>query len=121
MFNLPEPSCPRGYTGRDLETVFGEEGLQAFREFMAFQTAGFCDGRTYHHNRAHGGFCRLPASEGGAGHHDGDGFGWQCDYTGTGYYEDTECAGAPHGVVTYRHDVLRWVEHTTKGTRLIWD
>jgi hypothetical protein len=118
---LPDPSCPQGYTTADLETLFGEAELRDFREFMTGQTAGICSGQTYHHNRAHGGYCRTPAAEGGAGHHDGDGFTWQCDYTGSGYYEDSGCAGSPHGGVTYRHDVQRWVDHKTKGTALIWD
>lgn len=118
---LPEPSCPLGYTRTDLEKLFSESELEGFYKFMSGQTVSLCDGRRYHYNRAHGDWCRTPVSEGGSGHQDGDEFDWRCDYTGSGYYEDTECAGSPHGIVTYYYDVQRWVDHKTKGARLIWD
>lgn len=36
-------------------------------------------------------------------------------------HEPTECAGNPHGLVTYRYDVERYIDHRDNGTPLIWD
>jgi hypothetical protein len=118
---LPEPSCVLGYTAADLNAIFTEAEMQAFSEFMFGQTQVICDGRQYHYNRAHGEWCRRPVLEGGSGHTDDDDLDWRCDYASGGYYEDSVCAGNAHGIITYVHDVQRYVDHKMKGTPLIWD
>lgn len=46
--NLPESSCPYGYTYDDLEKILGHR-LKAFWKWMTGQTMMLCDGRTYSH------------------------------------------------------------------------
>lgn len=97
---MPEPSCPHGYTQSDLEALFGE-ALPKFSKWMTGQTMMICEATQYHYNRKHGTFC---------GHdEDSEEETWQCDYVGTGYYEPSECADNPHGVVAYVSDVVRFV------------
>lgn len=96
---LPPPSCPHGYTRADLENILGS-ALPRFNKWMVGQTAMICEAQQYHHDRAHGEYC---------GHEDGEDFTWKCDYTGTGYYEPSECADNPHGMIVYVSDVYRFV------------
>jgi hypothetical protein len=96
---MPEPSCPHGYTRSDLEAILGSD-YDAFGRWMCGQTMMICEATTYHHDRKHGEFC---------GHVEGDEETWQCDYVGTGYYEPSECAETPHGVVVYRCDLRRFM------------
>lgn len=96
---LPEPSCPHGYTQADLENILGAS-LPAFDKWMRGQTMSICEAAQYHYDRAHGEFC---------GHAEGDEETWKCDYTGTGYYEPSSCAGNPHGIVVYGTDLKRFM------------
>lgn len=91
--------CPQGVTHDELEAILGDR-LQEFGKWMTGQTMSYCDGRTYVHNRAHNAICP---------HLDGDVYTWECDYPGGGHYEDTVCAGRPHGPVVYRSDLDRFL------------
>ena len=46
---LPAPNCTWGYTGDQIEEIFGPEGSQrrdAFSRWMSGQTRTLCEGRT---------------------------------------------------------------------------
>jgi hypothetical protein len=47
---LIEPSCPRGYTSRDIYNMLGDED-EAFWHFMRGQTMSLCNGSTYDHDK----------------------------------------------------------------------
>lgn len=109
---LPEPSCPGGYTWSDLEALLGP-GLPKFNQWMSGQTMMLCDGKRYHYDRAHTSAC---------GHVDGDPFDYKCEYTGTGRYCATSCSDLPegalidwdedltgHGPVVYASDLERYL------------
>ena len=97
--DMPTSSCPHGYTESDLETILGSR-LPAFMRWMRGQTVMLCEARSYHHDQAHGEYC---------GHTEGEDFTWNCDYTGTGYHEPSECADAPHGMIVYTSDLARYL------------
>lgn len=92
--------CPQGVTHDELVTLLGDR-LDEFSRWMAGQTMSYCNGKTYAHNRSHGESC---------GHAEGEPFTWKCDYPGGGHYEDTVCAGNPHGPVVYRSDLDRFMQ-----------
>lgn len=109
---IKNPSCPQGYTDDDITEILGSR-KPAFSRWMFGQTAGICTGKSYHHNRKHDYNCRdlssYLISKGYKPHADNDDFDWFCGYTGDGSYEDTECAGNPHGPVVYRTDLNRFL------------
>jgi hypothetical protein len=112
--DLPEPSCPMGYTESDLRAIFGDE-FDVFMHWMRGQTMGICDGKQYHHDRKHTEDCMIIspllklADPDAEPHTEDSEFDWYCGYTGTGYYEGSECAGNPHGVVAYISDLKRYI------------
>lgn len=132
---LPAPSCPQGYTLNDLKEIFGDDSLPAFSRWMNGQTMSLCNGRSYRYNRIHTGKCELdkpdcaPAWSGltdhdcitHCGHDEGDPFAWFCGYAGGGIEVATQCGGNPHGLITYRHDVERYIESIRTGRPAIWD
>jgi hypothetical protein len=104
-------SCPQGLTESDLQELFGDR-LPEFDRWMFGQTSGLCDGRQFHYIRVHNRYCKTDHMPGTRwyekAHAEGDDFTWRCGYDG-GYYEPTECAANPHGMVTYRSDVERFL------------
>jgi hypothetical protein len=38
-----------------------------------------------------------------------------------GCHERTDCAGSPHGAITYEWDVRRYIDNRDHGTPLVWD
>jgi hypothetical protein len=104
-------SCPQGLTESDLEEVIGPD-LSDFNHWMRGQTMSVCDGQRYHHNRVHTEECGKDSMPGTRwsekAHAEGDPFTWRCGYDG-GYYEPSECAGTPHGIVVYPSDVERYL------------
>lgn len=109
---LKEPSCHLGYTEDDLTEILGDREPE-FSNWMTGQTAAICSGRRYHHDRKHDNGCRNLSPwmlrQGYQNHSGTDDFDWYCGYTGTGYYEDDDCAGNPHGMIVYRHDLERFL------------
>lgn len=97
---LPPPGCPHGYTRSDLEGILGDR-LPAFDRFMRGQTVMLCDGTTYRHDREHNEHC---------GHAQGEAYDWKCGYPGGGHYEDSPCAGHPHGLVVYPCDLQAFLD-----------
>lgn len=49
--NLPTPACEWGYTGQQIDEIFGVDGPQreAFDNWMSGQTRMLCEGRRYNH------------------------------------------------------------------------
>ena len=43
-------SCPYGLTEYDLQRLFGDDELMAFRWWMRGQTMTICDGQSYNHD-----------------------------------------------------------------------
>jgi hypothetical protein len=112
MKELPTSSCRNGYTYSDITALLGDRE-PSFWKYMTGQTMGICEGKHYHHNREHDDSCRNPSSyilsRGYKPHEDDSEFEWFCGYAEGGYYEDTECAGNPHGVVVYSQDLKRFL------------
>jgi hypothetical protein len=104
--------CPQGLTESELQGLFGER-LHEFNFWMRGQTMGVCEGRRYHHDRCHDRFCLQEFRPGTKwsqpAHTEDSEWDWRCGYTGTGYYEPTECVYNPHGVVAYPWDVERFL------------
>lgn len=92
-------TCPYGVTQDELQSILGPR-LEDFSKWMVGQTGSICDGRRYVYARAHNAACP---------HDDGDVYTWECDYIEGGHYEDTECAGNPHGLLIYRSDLERYL------------
>ena len=107
---LPQSSCPQGYTEDDLSKIFGDK-LPSFTQWMTGQTMGICDGRRFEHKREHNDNCMNPTASFMRFHPDykphtqDSAFDWTCGYVAGGSYEPTACFSSPHGVVTYRVDV----------------
>lgn len=77
---MPPASCPLGYTNEDLERHFGAKVGEPHSLWDQLR------GQT-------GMIC--------------EGRQWNPE---TSQYEPDACAGHPHGLVTYIHDVREWVE-----------
>lgn len=100
-------ACPQGYTRDEISEMLDPLYEDFFWSWMTGQTMSLCDGRTYRHDRSHGDWCEYGKNCGPQ--IDEYGYGYKCDYTGTGEYLDSMCKDNPHGIVVYTWDFERYL------------
>lgn len=87
---IPESSCPDGYTQEDITRILGDREDE-FWQWMAGQTMMLCDGREYDHKHR-----RYVATE--------------CSGMYPGTWLTNDAAPGGHGIVVYSHDFKRFIK-----------